>query len=441
MTPNKNPVYNLKAVLQETGIAADTLRAWERRYGLPLPQRTAGGHRLYSAYDIETIKWLIARQAEGLSISRAVDMWNEQTASGTDPLAGTALRPTHTAESAALALTRETHLDALRAAWLGACLNFNEADAEQSLNQAFALYPVEVVCSELLQRGLTEMGARWYENRATVQQEHFASALATRRLENLISASPPPIRTENLIVGCPPNEWHTFTPLLLSLLLRRQGYHVVYLGANVPAEQFDETVRAVKAHLVILIAQQLTTAFTLMEAAHRLSGRHTRVAFGGRIFTMHPDLRPRIPGHYLGDTLEASLSGIQSLLAKPARQASTPPADEAHGRAAHAFHLHRNQVETYVVNSSDRLGLEPGVVRNAIDFMGENLHAALQLGRITFLNEEVEWVRALLNASQIHENSLVDFIRLYGEAVDYHLNGAGALISNWLKDREAVLNG
>lgn len=52
------PAFNLKVVLKETGIAADTLRAWERRYGLPMPQRSAGGHRLYSQRDIETIKWL-----------------------------------------------------------------------------------------------------------------------------------------------------------------------------------------------------------------------------------------------------------------------------------------------------------------------------------------------------------------------------------------------
>src|SRR5512135_1445287 len=83
------PAFNLKVVLKETGLGADTLRAWERRYGLPVPQRTQGGHRLYSQRDIETIKWLMARQAEGLSISRAVDLWNKQNASGSDPLAGT----------------------------------------------------------------------------------------------------------------------------------------------------------------------------------------------------------------------------------------------------------------------------------------------------------------------------------------------------------------
>ena len=38
--------FNLKAVVQETGLKPDTLRAWERRYGLPQPDGTDGGHRL-----------------------------------------------------------------------------------------------------------------------------------------------------------------------------------------------------------------------------------------------------------------------------------------------------------------------------------------------------------------------------------------------------------
>ena len=74
---SRSPVYNLSAVLRETGLKADILRAWERRYALPKPQRTAGGHRIYSEYDIRIVKWLKARQLEGLSISRAVELWKE----------------------------------------------------------------------------------------------------------------------------------------------------------------------------------------------------------------------------------------------------------------------------------------------------------------------------------------------------------------------------
>src|ERR671920_885159 len=67
-----SPVFNTKAVARETGVPADTFRAWERRYGVPRPQRTAGGHRLYSERDIATIRWLRDRTAEGLTISQAV---------------------------------------------------------------------------------------------------------------------------------------------------------------------------------------------------------------------------------------------------------------------------------------------------------------------------------------------------------------------------------
>src|SRR5689334_6657286 len=135
MSINKNPAFNLKAVLQETGIAADTLRAWERRYGLPLPQRSAGGHRLYSQHDIETIKWLMARQAEGLSISRAVDLWNEKIASGSDPLSSLQEYGTGRPFGMSLETTRKE--------WLAACLRFDTLAAEQILNQAFAAHSVE----------------------------------------------------------------------------------------------------------------------------------------------------------------------------------------------------------------------------------------------------------------------------------------------------------
>src|SRR5512135_436412 len=123
MPLSQAPTYNLKAVLQETGIGADTLRAWERRYGLPKPQRTPGGHRLYSQRDIHLIKWLVARQAEGLSISRAVKRWNELAQAGEDPLA-----QVHVMLGQELGGSR-TNLDGLREAWLAACFEYDEVRA------------------------------------------------------------------------------------------------------------------------------------------------------------------------------------------------------------------------------------------------------------------------------------------------------------------------
>jgi methanogenic corrinoid protein MtbC1 len=105
----------------------------------------------------------------------------------------------------------------------------------KALNKAFSIFPVESVCMEVLQKGMSEIGGLWYENRASVQQEHFASGLAMRRLDALAKRISHTHAPSNVYWSAArPDEWHTFTPLLLSLLLRRRGLNVIYLGANVP---------------------------------------------------------------------------------------------------------------------------------------------------------------------------------------------------------------
>ena len=79
---NSAAIFNIKAVVKQTGLNPATLRAWERRYGFPNPHRTAGGHRQYSQHDIDTLNWLIARQEEGVSISHAIAVSTNQRTQG-----------------------------------------------------------------------------------------------------------------------------------------------------------------------------------------------------------------------------------------------------------------------------------------------------------------------------------------------------------------------
>lgn len=426
------PAFNLKVVLKETGLAADTLRAWERRYGLPVPQRTQGGHRLYSQRDIETIKWLMARQAEGLSISRAVDAWNEQTASGSDPLAGTipSTIPSLTAKPAA-SLPAETALDTLRSHWVAACLDFNENIAEQTLNQAFAIFPIEAVCVEVLQKGMSEIGNRWYANQATVQQEHFASGLAMRRLNALLLASPISSQPSTVLIGCPAEEWHTFTPLLLALFLRRRGVNMIYLGANVPAQRFADTIKDVKADLVVLVAQQLITAATLQETAQALSSQKITVAFGGRIFNIHPNLAASIAGHFLGSELASAVAGIEMLLKNKSKQIDPAPASPAYVAAHNAYEAKRPEIELTVKQWLAPLAIAPDDIKTGIHFLGENISAALQLGSMSYVSGEVDWLKTLLQAHAPHPEQLVHFMELYARAVDKNINGQGKPIFEW----------
>lgn len=409
MSFSQTPAYNLKVVLNETGIKADVLRAWERRYGLPMPQRTAGGHRLYSQRDVETIRWLLAKQADGLSISRAVDLWNELLSGGNDPLAESWSMAVAAPVKTILPAVGQTGIDAARSEWLAACLAFNESLAEQVLNNAFALYPVETVCVDILQRGLVEIGSLWYQNRASVQQEHFASALVMRRLDALMAAAPPPTRGETVLVGCPPGEWHSFTALLLALLLRRRGLHVIYLGANVPDQQFEETVKAVRADLVVLIAQQLATAATLQQTAASLAAHGLIIAYGGRIFGMLPDLQSRIAGHYLGGQLSEAIDHIDVLLTMRPQAPHVAMPAQRYVETLQAFLVNRTAIDAGMEAHAKSLHMPLHEMYTANHFMGDNILAVLRLGDMRYLDGETDWLTTFLKA----QKSPVGFVHIY----------------------------
>ncbi len=106
---DNEPVYNMKAVVEATGISAATLRAWERRYGAFSPGRTESGYRLYSARDIAVLRWLKGRVDEGMSISQAISLLGHQRPSATRPHQTTAAASMPMAPRGAGALAGRPH--------------------------------------------------------------------------------------------------------------------------------------------------------------------------------------------------------------------------------------------------------------------------------------------------------------------------------------------
>lgn len=428
-TIRRTPIYNLNAVLRETGLSADVLRAWERRYDLPKPQRTPGGHRLYSDYDVAVIKWLRARQAEGLTISRAVELWKE-TAASRDPLEGLPQPVSEAVVSAPV-----NHVEDLRNLWIKACLSFDALKADEVINQAFAINPVETVCFEILQKGLQQVGALWYLDQATVQQEHFATAQAVRRIETLISAAPAPARAQTVLVGCPAGEWHNFPVLLLTLLLRRRGLRVVYLGANLPLEQMEATAAAVRPDLIVLASQQLTTAAALHAAAGLFQRSGMPLAYGGLIFNRVPELRARIPAYFLGETLEDSLESIEKLLAAPTAFRTALPQENPYQPAAAQFRARRAALEARLAELlANRPGLSEADLITANAFFTDDIQAALDLGDPRLPEIDLEWVKKLLSNRAQPAAQLLPYLGIYRQAVQLELGKQGEPVTAWLDD-------
>jgi methanogenic corrinoid protein MtbC1 len=377
------------------------------------------------------LRWLMARQHEGLSISLAVDLWRQIEAGGRDPLLAAAPvspLPSSIAEPRLMG----GMLDRLRQEWLAACLAFDEQRAEQATAQAFAVYPPETVCLELLQGALRDVGALWQQGTATAQQEHFASELAIRQLESLLMAVPPATRPGLILAACPPQEYHVIGLLLLTLLLRRRGWAVVYLGANVPMEQLEATVAAVRPDLVMLAAQRLSSAATLLETARVLQGR-VQVGYGGWAFNSLPSIRPRIPGHFLGENVEEAAHVIDTLLSAPRPVPRGEPIPAEVRVALEHFRERRDPIEAKLGETVRALGLSVDHLAHANEEFALHLEAALGLGDIALLNTDIASVEQRLTREGMPAGTLARYLRAYYRVAKEQLDERGDLILAWLR--------
>jgi DNA-binding transcriptional MerR regulator/methylmalonyl-CoA mutase cobalamin-binding subunit len=424
----RDPIYNLKAVVEKTGVTADALRAWERRYGLPDPARTEAGHRIYSQRDIDLIRWLVARQEEGLRIGRAVKLWRSLEDEGQDPLRSMPLPAEALRERSP---TGDT-VAKLRQEWLTACLAFDEAAAEQALARAFAMYPPELVCSEIIGAAIDQIGQSWYEGEVSPQQEHFASQLAMRRLKTLLDAVPPPTRRGRILAVCPPEEEHTLGLLTFALLIRRAGWDVVYLGANVPLKEMEQTLEATDPDLVVLSAQQLHTAVGLLDLARLVQEQDIPVAFGGRIFNQEPALRSRIPGHFLGSSLDQGIRQVEQLMttARPTPEVALP--SQADEEARSHYLDERAAIERDVWRAIKAHASDPQEVQETNEAIGRAIEAALIFGSMDLLGNYLGWLRSLDERHRPSVALLESYLRAYHQAAAEHLDGRGAPVVEWL---------
>ncbi|MCS6177537.1 MerR family transcriptional regulator [Shewanella baltica] len=124
-----------------TGVNAVTLRAWQRRFGLVIPARTPKGHRLYTSENIQEIHEINAWLAKGVAISKVKPL-----------LMSTAKLSSEMIESQVVDLWDE-QITALNTA----VFDFNQHKLQQILDDAFGLYPFQLVKEKLLQPWLNQL--------------------------------------------------------------------------------------------------------------------------------------------------------------------------------------------------------------------------------------------------------------------------------------------
>jgi hypothetical protein len=189
----------------------------------------------------------------------------------------------------------------------------------------------------------------------------------------------------------------------------------------------------VKADLTILVAQQLISAATLRDSARLITDYGAPVAFGGRIFTLQPDLVKRVAGHYLGNRLDSVMDQVEALLEGKPVAPQPVPASTEYVETLKAFLANRFLIENRIDVEAQASGINPVYFDTAHKFMGDNIIACLRLGAMTYLDGEIDWLVNLLKGFDLPESMVPDYLRLYSVAVYRQLDGHAQPITDWLE--------
>lgn len=257
---NTGEVLRIGELSKRAGVTPELLRAWERRYGLLRPARSAGGLRLYSPADVERVALMQQHLAEGMAAAEAAALAVRDAVD--EEAARTALRP------AAIRDELATALDA-----------FDEPRAQAILDRLLALATMETLLAEVVVPYLQELGDRWKRGDASVAQEHFASSVLRGRLLGLARGwglGLGPVA----VLACLPGEQHDLGLIAFGLALRSQGWRIVYLGPDSPLDTVADVSHQLEPSLVVLNAVSRERVRPVLPQLRALARRH-KLALGG----------------------------------------------------------------------------------------------------------------------------------------------------------------
>ncbi|ACT04728.1 MerR family transcriptional regulator [Paenibacillus sp. JDR-2] len=230
-------MYSIRKVSQLVGIPAVTIRAWENRYQITEPVRSAGGHRLYRDADIDTLRW-IKQQMDSchLKISEAVTLYrNKQAITSSTRTFSEPNRFTSLSEQ----LCREL-------------VDMNTVQANEVIDLCFSLFHHEEVFHHILTPVMRQIGTAWENGVISVAQEHFASQIIIQRCTQFIRILPLNPHLPRAVALCPEGEHHQMGLMLFSLFLRNKGHDVIYLGPDTPLNDITALIGAKNIGIVAI---------------------------------------------------------------------------------------------------------------------------------------------------------------------------------------------
>jgi DNA-binding transcriptional MerR regulator len=238
-------MYSIKAVAQATGLTVETLRAWERRYAIVVPNRDAGGRRVYRPEDVLRLRRLREATERGHAIGRLAGLSDEGLAKLLNESSDRRSRATSGAFVERI---------------LESAQRFRSAECEQVLTLAIAMLPPRQLVSDVLQPLLREVGERWHRGELAISQERLVSTIVRRHLGLMLDTYDRSARRSPVVFATLPGERHELGLLTSAMMCASLGFKAYYLGPELPAAdiaRFTREVGAVAVALSMVLLERL----------------------------------------------------------------------------------------------------------------------------------------------------------------------------------------
>ena len=242
---------------RRSGVSPELLRAWERRYGLLQPTRSAGGLRLYSPDDLARVQAMQRHLADGYAAAEAAALATDATRHGNE----------------------EITIPAAKDELAAALASFDDGDAHAAFDALLARLSIDTLLRDVIVPYLHELGARWERGDVSIAQEHFASTLLRGRLLGLARGWGRGIGPV-AVLACAPGEQHDLGLLAFGLALRARGWRIVYLGADTPIASVADAARSCSPAAVVVSAVDPRVFRRHAEELQQLAF-NTRLCLGG----------------------------------------------------------------------------------------------------------------------------------------------------------------
>lgn len=228
-------LWAMGAVTRRTGIGEHTLRAWERRFGFPLPHRLESGHRRYPADQVQQLLLINAALNCGYRAGDVV------------PLDRTELEELLRACDALDQGMPTGITAAIIEDTLDACVRFDRDALANSLNTDASLLGVRRFLRERVAPLLEEIGNAWAQGRIEVRHEHFFSEVLEDSLRSLRTGLDPAGRGRPVVLATLPDELHGLGLHIVGLAVAAAGRRVRVLGPHLPVGEIAQAADATDA--------------------------------------------------------------------------------------------------------------------------------------------------------------------------------------------------